>query len=83
MVGSGVVSDDRKSAAPAALVEDGVRHGGRLPARPVRVNPLDEFGGTSRLLRRLRLKEWAGLHAFPPGRLVLGDRPGRPVPGQL
>jgi hypothetical protein len=66
MVGSGVVSDDRKSAAPAALVEDGVRHGGRLPARPVRVNPLDEFGGTSRLLRRLRLKEWAGFTLFHP-----------------
>ncbi|MCX4090896.1 DUF2804 family protein [Nocardia sp. alder85J] len=51
---------------PHSLVEDGVRHYGRLPARPVSVNPLDEFRGARRLLRRTRLKEWAGFTVLHP-----------------
>jgi hypothetical protein len=45
---------------PNGLVENGVRRYGRFAERPASVNPLDEFGGLSRALRRLRLKEWVG-----------------------
>jgi hypothetical protein len=48
------------------LVEDGVRRYGRFAARPARVNPLDEFSGLARRLRRLRLKEWAGFTLIHP-----------------
>lgn len=53
-------------AGPPLLVQGGVRRYGRLPARPVRVNPLDEFTGPARLLRRTRLKEWAGFTLLHP-----------------
>jgi hypothetical protein len=52
--------------APKSLVEDGTRHYGRFSARPSEVNPLDEFGGIARGLRRLRLKEWAGFTLVHP-----------------
>lgn len=65
-MGSGVVSDRHAPSAPALLVEGGARRFGRLAARPVRVNPLDEFTGPARLLRRLRLKEWAGFTLLHP-----------------
>jgi len=42
------------------LVKDGIRRYGRFAARPETVNPLDEFAGLTRALRRLRLKEWIG-----------------------
>ncbi|UDY25088.1 DUF2804 domain-containing protein [Nocardioides sp. Kera G14] len=42
------------------LVSDGVRTYGRLDARPLDVNPLDEFHGLTRRLKWLRLKEWQG-----------------------
>ncbi|WP_227837750.1 DUF2804 domain-containing protein [Nocardia aurantia] len=51
---------------PRSLVENGVRHYGRLGARPVSVNPLDEFRGPWRRLRRTRLKEWAGFTVLHP-----------------
>ncbi|WP_155981432.1 DUF2804 family protein [Nocardia sp. BMG111209] len=51
---------------PHSLVENGVRHYGRLAARPASVNPLDEFRGPRRLLRRTRLKEWAGFTLVHP-----------------
>jgi hypothetical protein len=49
-----------------ALVEGGVRRYGRLATRPARVNPLDEYSGTSRSLRALRLKEWVGFTLIHP-----------------
>lgn len=49
-----------------ALVEGGTRHYGRFAARPATVNPLDEFGPVSRVLRRQRLKEWVGFTLLHP-----------------
>jgi hypothetical protein len=49
-----------------SLVEQGFRRYGRFPARPASVNPLDEFSGLSRTLRRLRLKEWVGFTLIHP-----------------
>lgn len=37
-----------------------------MPARPVSVNPLDEFAGLEQRLRRLRLKEWIGFTLIHP-----------------
>lgn len=48
------------------LVNGGTRRYGRLTERPYRVNPLDEFPASSRLLRRLRLKEWLGFTLIHP-----------------
>ena len=48
------------------LVSEGTRRYGRLTERPGRVNPLDEFSGPERLLRRLRLKEWLGFTLTHP-----------------
>ena len=48
------------------LVTDGSRQHGRLPQRPAVVNPLDEFGGLRRLVRRTRLKEWIGFALVHP-----------------
>lgn len=45
---------------PQRLVVDGVRRYGRLTARPLEVNPLDEYAGLRRRLKRLRLKKWVG-----------------------
>src|SRR5215471_2257466 len=50
----------------SALVESGVRRYGRFPFRLDIVNPLDEFTGLSRTLRRLRLKEWIGFTLIHP-----------------
>jgi hypothetical protein len=52
--------------APDSLVEGQLRRYGRLPARPASVNPLDEFTGLARRLRRLRLKEWIGFTLLHP-----------------
>lgn len=49
------------------LVDGGTRRYGRFGARPANLNPLDEFSGLSRPLRRLRLKEWAGFTLVHPG----------------
>jgi hypothetical protein len=38
----------------SSLVKEGIRRYGRFAARPAAVNPLDEFGGLTRVLRRLR-----------------------------
>ncbi|HYK70569.1 MAG TPA: DUF2804 family protein [Streptosporangiaceae bacterium] len=51
---------------PDSLVAGGVRRYGRFAARPPCVNPLDEFSGLSRRLRRLRLKEWIGFTLVHP-----------------
>ncbi|HEY7323225.1 MAG TPA: DUF2804 family protein [Streptosporangiaceae bacterium] len=51
---------------PDSLVDDGVRRYGRFAARPASVNPLDEFTGLARRLRRLRLKEWIGFTLLHP-----------------
>ena len=51
---------------PDSLVEGRVRRYGRFAARPASVNPLDEFTGLSRRLRRLRLKEWIGFTLVHP-----------------
>jgi hypothetical protein len=51
---------------PDSLVDGGVRRYGRLAARPAGVNPLDEFTGLARQLRRLRLKEWIGFTLIHP-----------------
>ncbi|HSR83242.1 MAG TPA: DUF2804 family protein [Streptosporangiaceae bacterium] len=48
------------------LVEGDVRRYGRLSDRPATLNPLDEFGGLSRALHRLRLKEWVGFTLLHP-----------------
>lgn len=48
------------------LVSDGTRRYGRLTQRPDLVNPLDEFSGLQRALRRFRLKEWAGFTLTHP-----------------
>jgi hypothetical protein len=50
----------------SSLVEGGVRRYGRFAARPTSVNPLDEYDGLSRALRRLRLKEWIGFTLIHP-----------------
>lgn len=52
--------------APDCLVDGRVRQYGRLAARPASVNPLDEFTGLARRLRRLRLKEWIGFTLLHP-----------------
>lgn len=52
--------------AEGDLVQDGVRRHGRLASRPRRANPLDEFSGLARALRRLRLKEWVGFTLVHP-----------------
>ena len=49
-----------------ALVNHGTRAYGRFAARPEAVNPLDEYTGVSRALRRLRLKEWVGFTLIHP-----------------
>jgi hypothetical protein len=51
---------------PQSLVEGGKRHYGRFAGRPVRVNPLDEYTGVARRLRRFRLKEWIGFTLLHP-----------------
>jgi hypothetical protein len=51
---------------PDSLVDGRVRQYGRLAARPANVNPLDEFTGLARALRRLRLKEWIGFTLVHP-----------------
>jgi len=51
---------------PDSLVDGGVRRYGRFAARPASVNPLDEFTGLTRQLRRLRLKEWIGFTLVHP-----------------
>jgi Protein of unknown function (DUF2804) len=43
---------------PQALVTAGRRDYGRFDARPPLVNPLDQWSGPARQLRRMRLKEW-------------------------
>jgi len=48
------------------LVEGGSRRWGRLPGRPVSVNPLDEYAGIFRSMRRWRLKEWVGFTLVHP-----------------
>jgi hypothetical protein len=49
-----------------SLVDSGLRRYGRFAARPASVNPLDEFTGLTRRLRRLRLKEWIGFTLLHP-----------------
>lgn len=49
------------------LVDGGTRRYGRLQTRPANLNPLDEFTGLTRALRRLRLKEWIGFTLVHPG----------------
>ncbi len=49
-----------------ALVSGGIRQYGRLDARPLVVNPLDEYSGRIRRLRSLRLKEWIGFTLVHP-----------------
>jgi Protein of unknown function (DUF2804) len=44
--------------SPQALVTAGRRQYGRFDARPLTVNPLDQWSGPARRLKRLRLKEW-------------------------
>jgi hypothetical protein len=64
------------TAVPTGLVEAGVRRYGRFAGRPARVNPLDEFRGLTRRLRRTRLKEWVGftlLHADWYASLIMQD----------
>ena len=51
---------------PDGLVDRGVRRYGRFAARLASVNPLDEFAGLARSLRRLRLKEWIGFTLVHP-----------------
>jgi hypothetical protein len=51
---------------PDSLVDNGLRRYGRFAARPASVNPLDEFTGLARRLRRLRLKEWIGFTLLHP-----------------
>jgi hypothetical protein len=46
------------SRADQALVLDGERSYGRLPERPLQLNPLDQWSGGLRRLKRMRLKEW-------------------------
>lgn len=50
---------------PASIVDNGIRHDGRLADRPERVAPLDEFGPLSRRLRRFRLKEYQDAASAP------------------
>lgn len=51
---------------PEELVPDGVRLHGRFERRPTFVNPLGEYLGLARRLRRLRLKEWVGWTLIHP-----------------
>ena len=58
------------------LVSNGVRHWGRFSARPVSVNPLDEYLGVTRRLKKLRLKEWVGwtlMHPEMSSSMILQD----------
>lgn len=48
------------------LVSAGVRRYGRLAARPLDVNPLDERSALPRAFRRSRLKEWVGFALVHP-----------------
>lgn len=48
------------------LVTGGERRHGRFAQRPVTVNPLDEFSGLRRLVRRTRLKEWISFALVHP-----------------
>src|SRR5215475_3814300 len=48
------------------LVDGGTRRYGRFDARLANLNPLEEFSGLSRALRRLRLKEWVGFTLIHP-----------------
>jgi hypothetical protein len=57
---------DARSKSCARLVDGGARLYGRFADRPAIVNPLDEFRGVERLLRRLRLKEWVGFTLTHP-----------------
>ncbi|MBO0852175.1 MAG: DUF2804 family protein [Nocardia sp.] len=51
---------------PTKLVHNRVREYGRFGARPTTVNPLAEFSGLGRVLRRHRLKEWVGFTLIHP-----------------
>jgi hypothetical protein len=51
---------------PQSLVVGARRHYGRFAERPRRVNPLDEYTGVARRLRRFRLKEWIGFTLLHP-----------------
>ncbi|MGW4883905.1 DUF2804 domain-containing protein [Streptomyces murinus] len=51
---------------PERLVEDGIRHWGRLADRPAVVDPLKVYGGLARRLKRVRLKEWVGFTLSHP-----------------
>jgi Domain of unknown function (DUF2804), C-terminal/Domain of unknown function (DUF2804), N-terminal len=53
-------------ADPESLVAGRARRYGRFAERPASVNPLDEFTGLARRLRRLRLKEWIGFTLLHP-----------------
>ncbi|MEU3028520.1 DUF2804 domain-containing protein [Streptomyces incarnatus] len=53
-------------STPERLVEDGLRHWGRLPDRPAVVDPLEVYGGLARRLKRMRLKEWVGFTLSHP-----------------
>ncbi|MCN9242352.1 DUF2804 domain-containing protein [Streptomyces sp. RY43-2] len=53
-------------STPHRLVEDGIRHWGRLPDRPAVANPLDAYTGLTRRLKSLRLKEWVGFTLLHP-----------------
>ncbi|MEV5986169.1 DUF2804 domain-containing protein [Streptomyces sp. NPDC052051] len=53
-------------STPHRLVEDGIRHWGRLPDRPAVADPLDAYTGLTRRLKSLRLKEWVGFTLLHP-----------------
>jgi len=53
-------------STPHRLVEDGIRHWGRLSGRPAAVNPLDAYTSLTRRLKSLRLKEWVGFTLLHP-----------------
>ncbi|MFR9793489.1 DUF2804 domain-containing protein [Streptomyces sp. MB22_4] len=53
-------------STPQRLVQDGVRHWGRLPDRPAVANPLDVYAGFTRRVKSLRLKEWVGFTLLHP-----------------
>lgn len=51
---------------PDTVVAGGTRTWGRLPERPLDVNPLDAYRGLSRRWHDFRLKEWVGFTLFHP-----------------